>query len=376
MLGCPIIYSSLKKEREMKEIECLREGTKQDEYLKKLFSKVSMAPKFINWGDSKYSKNNPLVLIASEEHLDELMEICEGRDLKVIIGLNARKDFKLVGKLKSHFNIIFGFIDLSQEIDYNTPILINYLNLNFSSHAVKLDQLARDLDKIFEFTQSELLKVKDLHDRLIKVRVDTLKGITVTSKFMAGEKSGGEFFDMVQKDHDFLFILAGSDHYIVSSLILSEIEVLKQTDPTVSLKEQSDHFIKMVTKYANENKASLDYCIVNINLKTLKTDCSFKGEGYLYYQNQLIDFLNPCSMVIKPTEKFYFLSSGAIKNLKLLNPNLSLLDFYRENHDKNTQDLINEFFFEVSRNKSGTFLVYDALMNVIEVDRNTLYEIN
>ena len=81
-------------------------------------------------------------------------------------------------------------------------------------------------------------------------------------------------------------------------------------------------------------------------------------------------------MTIKPTEKFYFLSSGAIKNLKLLNPDLSLLSFYNEHRTKSTRDLINEFFFEVSRNKSGNFLIHDALMNVIEVDRNTLYEIN
>ncbi len=360
----------------MKEIECLRHDSGQDEYLKKLFSKVNLAPKFLNWGDSKYSANSPLVLLVNDEHIEELMEICEDRDLKVIVALNARRDFKLVGKLKDYFNIIFGFIDLSQEIDYNTPILINYLNLNFSNHVVKLDQLAKDLDKIYEFTQSELMKVKDLHDRLIKVRVDSLKGITVTSKFMAGEKSGGEFFDMIQKDHDFLFILAGSDHYIVSSLILSEIEILKQTMPTMTIKEQSEHFIKMVTKYAIDNKASLNYCIVNINLKTLKADCRFKGEGYLYFQNQLIDFGEPCSMTIKPSEKFYFLSSGAIKNLALLNPDLSILEFYKEHQDKTTKDLINEFFFEVSRNKAGTFLIHDALMNVIEVDRNTLYEIN
>jgi len=360
----------------MNEIECLRETGNHDEYLKKLASKANLNTVLLKWGETKFSKNNPMILIATQENLEELKEICELRDLKVLIALNARRDFKIVGELKHYFNIIFGFIDLSQEIDYNTPILINYLNMNFSTHSIKLDQLSRDLNKIFEFTQSELLKVKDLHDRLIKVRVDNLKGITVTSKFMAGEKSGGEFFDMIQKDQDFLFILAGSDNYIVSSLILSEIEILKQTDSTINLREQSEHFLKMLVKYASENNANLDYCIVNINLKTLKADCLLRGEGFLFYQNQLIDFSKPCSITIKPSEKLYFLSSGAIKNLKLLNPNLQLMNFYKQNADKNTRDLINEFFFEVSRNKSGTFLIYDALMNVIEVDRNTLYEIN
>ena len=182
----------------MKEIECLRQDLNQDEYFKKLFLKLGSSPKFLKWGEINASTNNPLIIVANEDHLEELKEICEERDLKIIIALNARRDFKIVGKLKDQFNMIFGFIDLSQEIEYNTPILINYLNLNFSTHAMNLDKLAKDLDKIFEFTQSELLKVRDLHDRLVKVRVDHLKGVTVTSKFMAGEKSGGEFFDMIQ----------------------------------------------------------------------------------------------------------------------------------------------------------------------------------
>ena len=74
-------------------------------------------------------------------------------------------------------------------------------------------------------------------------------------------------------------------------------------------------------------------------------------------------------------DRFYLLSNGALKNLKELNPKLSLKSFYKDNNDKSTRDLINEFFFEVSRNKAGNFLIYDALMSVIEVDQKTLYQI-
>lgn len=359
----------------MNEIECVRQNSTQDEYLKKLFLRAHLPPRFLSWEDSKISTNSPLILVVDEDSIEALTEICEFRDLKVIIALNTRKEFKLVSKLTNQFEKIFGFIDLSQELDYNTPILLNYINLNFSAHALKLDKLANDLDKIYEYTKSELIKVKDLHDRLVKVRVDSLKGITVTSKFMAGEKSGGEFFDMIQTGNEFLFLLAGSDNYIVSSLILSEIEVLKLSAPTTSLKNQTDHFLKMIIKHATDNKANLNYCMVSINLSNLKAECQFKGEGFLYFQNQLMDFSQPISMTIKPSEKFYLLSGGAIKNLSLLNPDLSVENFYKENSDKNTKDLINEFFFEVSRNKAGSFLIHDALMNVIEVDQNKIYQL-
>ena len=359
----------------MREMECVRQNPAQDDYLKKLLKEAGLTPKFISWEDSKVSGNSPLLLMVDEDHIDALIEIAEERDLKLIVGLNARRDFKLVSLLKDHFDKIFGFIDMSQEIDYNTPILKNYVNLNFSAHAVQLDQMASDLDKIHEFTKSELIRVKDLHDRLVKVRVDTLKGVTVTSKFMAGEKSGGEFFDMIQTDHNFLFIQGGSDSYILSSLILNEMEVLKLSLPTTSVKAQSEHFEKMIKHHAAETGAELNYCIINIDTKTLQADCQFQGKGYLYYQNELIDFSEAVKIKMKPSEKFYLLSSGALKNLTELNPKLSVKNFYKENSDKNTRDLINEFFFEVSRNKSGNFLIYDALMTVIEVEQKTLYQL-
>ena len=359
----------------MKEIECVRQGEGKDDYLRKLLNEVGCAPKFITWDDAKVSANAPLLLLIDEAHIDALAEVCEDRDLKLIVALNTRREFKLVSLLKNHFDKIFGFVDVSQEIEYNTPILKNYINLNFSTNSLQLDQLASDLDKVYEFTKSELLRVKDLHDRLVKVRVDTLKGITVTSKFMAGEKSGGEFFDMLQTDSHFLFIQAGSDNYILSSLILAEMEILKLSTPTTSVQAQSEHFEKMVNHHAKENNAQLNYCIINIDLKTLQVNCQFKGEGYLYYQNKLIDFSKPVALKLRSGEKFHLLSSGALKNLVELNPKLSVNQFYKNHEDKNTRDLINEFFFEVSRNKTGSFLIYDAFMSVIEVEGKTLYQI-
>jgi hypothetical protein len=359
----------------MREMECVRQDPKNDEYLKKLLKEAGLAPKFIEWGDSKVSSNSPLLMLVDEDHIDALLELCELRDLKFIVTLNTRRDFKMVSQLKTHFDKIFGFIDLSQEIDYNTPILKNYVNLNFSANSVKLDQLAVDLDKVYEYTKSELLRVKDLHDRLVKMRVDTLKGVTVTSKFMAGDKSGGEFLDMLQTDSNFLFIQAGSDSYNLSSLIISELEILKLSTPTTSVKAQSEHFEKMINHHASEMGAELSYCIINVDLKTLQVECQFKGEGYLYYNNDLIDFSKPVKFKLRPSEKFYLLSNGALKNLTELNPDLSVKKFYKEHSDKNTRDLVNEFFFEVSRNKAGNFLIYDALMSVIEIEHKTLYQI-
>lgn len=359
----------------MREMEVIRQNPAQDEYLKKLLKEAGLIPKFISWEDSKVSANTPLLLVVDQDHIDALIEVCVDRDLKVVVAMNSRREFKIVAELKEQFDKIFGFIDLSQEVDYNTPLLKNYVNMNFSSSALSLDKLAGDLEKIHDYTRSELMRVKDLHDRLVKVRVDTLKGITVTSKFMAGEKSGGEFFDMLQTDQNFLYIQAGSDSYILSSMIISELEVLKMSSPTTSMKSQSENFEKMINHHAKEIGASLNYCIINVDLKTLTADCQFKGDGYLYYENELHDFSQTAKLRLRPGEPFYLLSCGALKNLKELNPNLSVQKFYKDNYEKSVKDLINEFFFEVSRNKPGNFLIFDALMSVIEIEQKTLYKL-
>ena len=359
----------------MREMECVRQDPKQDKFLTKLLKEIDVIPKFTLWNDLKISSNAPLLLIVDEDHIDKLIEIAQERDLKLIVGLNSRRDFKLVSRLNKHFDKIFGFVDMSLEIDYNTPILKNYINMNFSTHAMSLEKLANDLGNIHEFTKSELRRVKDLHERLVKVRVDSLKGFTVSSKFMAGEKSGGEIFDMIQTDHHFIFIQAGSDNYILSSLVLNEMAELKTSLKNDNEKQQIEHFEKMIKHHASETGSILNYCIINIDTRTLQADCQFLGNGFIYYQNDLIDFSRPVKLKMKPSDRFHLISSGALKNLKELNPHLSVKKFYKENIDKTTHDLINEFFFELSKNKNGSFLNYDALMTAIEVDLNVLYQL-
>ncbi|MDD4973201.1 MAG: hypothetical protein PHY93_02570 [Bacteriovorax sp.] len=362
----------------MNEIECVRVENASpplDGYLKKLIKEVSYEVKFIDWKSLAISSGSPLILIADPEHLLDLKNLIASREQKIIVALNSRKDFKLVSELKSNFDKIFGFIDLSQEIEYNTPILNNYLNMNFSKQSMKLDKLATDLDRVYEFTKSELVKIKDLHNRFVKVRVDQLKGATLSSKFMAGEKSGGEFFEVIQNDQEILFIQAGSDSYLLSSMILSEIEMLKEKSSTTNLQTKLEQFKKVIIHHANENNAELTYCMMILNLKTLQASFTLKGMGYLFYQGELISFDQPMKLKLKPRDRLCVISQGAMKNWELLSK-ISTKKFFMDNEAKVTKDLINEFFFEVSRNKSGNFLVFDALMAVLEIEENVLYQLS
>lgn len=361
----------------MQEVECIRQdgsGALLDGYLKKLMQEIGAETKLSDLKNSFSNTQRPLILIATADTLSEVKNIIHKRNEKIIIGINSRKDFKLVSELKHEFSKIFGFIDLSQEVEYNVPVMKNYLSLNFERGTVPLDKLANDLDKIYEFTKSELVKIKDLHDRFVKVRVDKLKGITLTSKFMAGEKSGGEFFEVLQNDQEIIFIQAGSDSYILSSMLLGEIETLKEKAITGSLQTHAEQFLKMMNHHASENKGDLTYCVMTINLKNLHASFNIRGQGHLFYDNEWISFNQPMQLKLKPKERLCVVSDGAFKNWTLLSKK-QIESFFKSNSAMPTRDLVNEFFFEVSRNKSGSFLVHDALMAVVDVEETKLYQI-
>ena len=363
----------------MLEIECVRMTKSNpllDEYLSKLVKEVDCKAKLIDWENLKTASNgSAIILIVESDHLESLKNLLANRNGKVIIALNSRKDFKIVSELKSHFSNIFGFVDLSLEMDYNIPILKNYLNSGFTKNAVKIDQLASDLDKIYEFTKSELTRVKELHDRFVKLRVDQFKSAALISKFMAGEKSGGEFFDIIQNEQDVYFIQAGSNSYLLSSVILAEIEHLREKSNVSNFQDHLEKFLAIINHHAKENKAELSYCVMDLNLKTLQTSFSLKGAGHVFYQGDLITFNEPIKLKLKPKDKLYIISEGAMRNWEFLSK-IPAKKFFNDNQMMNTKDLINEFFFELSRNKNGSFLIYDAFMAAVEIEENFLYQLS
>jgi flagellin-specific chaperone FliS len=358
----------------MKQLECVRYEAKFDEYLKKLAKEAGAELTISEW-NTEITAKSPMIVALDQDHLEDTKKLINIRTEKIIIALNARRDFKLVIELNEYLDKIFGFIDLSQEVNYNLPLLKNYSNMVSSANNVQLDKLADDMDKLYDYTKSELTRIKDLHDRLVKVRVDNLKGASITSKFMAGEKSGGEFFDLMQSEQQLLFLLAGTNNYIVSSMILAEMEVLKMSTPTTTLQSQREHFEKMINHHANENGADLSYCLATIDLKNLEAELIFKGKGVFNINGETHDFGASTKLKIRPGDKISFLSQGAIKNLEELNSKVSPAKFFNDHKEKKTKDLINEFFFEVSRNKPGNFLNSDAIMAVIEIEAKTLYKL-
>lgn len=313
----------------------------------------------------------PLIIHANEGNVKKIIDLLDDRVESVIIAFKDKTEFRLLSYFKLSIEKVFGFMDLSLDYEYNVPLLKNYLNMNYSKSVLGLEKLSKDLNKILELTQTELSRVKEMHDRVVKLRTENLKGAKVQIKFMAGEKSGGEFFDFIDGNGEIIAVTAGSDSYIASSMIISEVELLKaHSNP----KSEIENFTKKILNIGEEYKAKVNYLITILNLRTLDLKYYQSGNSKLFFNKELRGVTGSGIMKLKRSEKLYFISEGAIKNWSLHNKDHELQDFLVRHLHLENKEFINEFFFELYRHKEGMFLTYDALMCAIEIDQNIIHE--
>jgi hypothetical protein len=135
------------------------------------------------------------------------------------------------------------------------------------------------------------------------------------------------------------------------------------------------NFEKMINHCAIENKTELSYCIMNLNLKTLKATFAVKGISSLFYLDEIIHLDQPIKLNLKPKDRLCFISEGSIKNWELFSK-YSNKKFFVDNQNLSSKDLLNEYFFELSRNKTGNFLVYDSIMAILNIEENILYQLS
>jgi hypothetical protein len=316
--------------------------------------------------------NGPLILSVSNENLKKVLDLIDDRNESVIVAFQDKSNFRLMSFFKLNLDKIFGFIDLSLDYEYNIPIVKNYLNMNYSKKSIGIEKLSKDLEKILDFTQTELSRVKEMHDRIVKLRTENLKGAKVQIKFMAGEKSGGEFFDFIDCDGEMIIIEAGSDSYVTSSMIISEVEALKEKK---NPKDEIQTFINNIVKFSEDFKSKVNYLITVINMRSLDVQYYQRGNSKLFINNELRDVSGIGTLKLKRGEKLFVLSEGALKNWNLHNKESELGAHLGKHFELPVKDFINEFFFELYRHKNSSFLAYDALMCVVEIDQNVIHKV-
>ena len=314
-------------------------------------------------------KKIPLVFSFNKDHLEE----------KNLNGL-----YKSCVKNKS----VIGILDISIPSSLNLPLFrsFNYIlkdTLNFETTS----EINKRLSTFETFYEKDLKSIKNLHKKLIPLRKEKIKGILISSKFLAGMASGGEFFDIKKEEGQLVVYLTSANSYYLSSLCLGFFDHLKKT--IITKKEDLFDYFGFVEKSilsAKQSNLKLQIGVFIIDLSTYKLwGASF---GKTFFKSTKTNFLKGndyflsrehfdksfFSFSLERSEKVFIFSPGFKKSsCKLLNDG-QINKILEEG--ENSDDLINEFFFQIKReNLESEFLEFDSSILCLEVDSNAIMQV-
>ena len=270
--------------------------------------------------------------------------------------------------------LIKGVINTSLDIETNYPWFNLLVNPQFSSAIddEELEEVGENIERVVTTALNELERLKKIHENLVPIREEKFKGLSITSKFGAGECAGGEFFDVLSNDKEALMLVARSRSYLVSSMIMGQFDELRSHS-----KFDSESINNYISKLQNEiqdskikeEKRKLDVLFIRIDLKTMKGKVWKSGDSVLVNSGKMVE-TEEFSM--NRGEKLMVMSSGLLEN----DPGRSaLLSKAIEKMGNSPRDLLNEVFYTLKNDKKGMFFSNDATMLVFEVDKNAILQI-
>lgn len=284
-------------------------------------------------------------------------------------------------------------IDISRDHRFHIPLLRSGGGrLREEDERKKLLSVGENLNKMIEFSQVELQRVKKLHEMVVPMKNDNFKGVKILSKFAAGEGAGGEFFDIVRGEHELLLLLTNTTSYVASSVILSHFEKLRafshfERSKISNFVSNLSEELKDLELVDFENSDALQLLVVKIDLSKM----SF--EGLQFGKTELISskghtlesnnfpvnkgFIEQAEFKfdLERGERFVISSPGVRMNCGGLMDDKKYEDFVKEKLPLGARELLNELYFQLKKKRESDFLKYDASVIYIEVDKNVIVEV-
>lgn len=273
-------------------------------------------------------------------------------------------------------------------IDVNQPLSLyrkQFNNIEFTNR----NEI--DLSTVAANSLEQLHKIKQIHASVVPVRKEEIKGIKFVSKYMAGDGNGGEFFDFIKLDQRLLYFQSNTNSYVVSSLIISQIENLK-FETTIN-NDTYEYFLNQMNKEIEElgmdhetDNIKIDLLILDIDLSEYKVSGYKFGDSILISNNGFYLDRNKIKVDSSNLEKSFFdfeldrkeklciLSAGYVQNSNEFINNQSVENYLRDHWEDQVDGLINEMFFQIKKNYTG-LLPKDASVFFLEVDKNVIKKI-
>ncbi|WP_372654025.1 hypothetical protein [Halobacteriovorax sp.] len=291
----------------------------------------------------------------------------------ILVGSSNGLRNKKVEELCNIDRFIKGVINIDNPSYLQRPWFNLLINPQIESiDSEDLNEVGQSIEKIMAAAINELQRVKEIHEKLVPIREESFKGLTATSKFGAGESSGGEFFDVITTDNEVLLLLARSRSYLVSSIIMKQFDDLRGS--TAFGDKKINEFIsglnvEIENSKIKEEKRKLDVLFIRMDLKKMKGRVWKSGNSELILNSNIIE---ENEFSIERGEKLIVLSSGLLDN----SPGREIVrNIAITNVNKSRRELLDEVFYNLKKEKTGMFFTHDATMIVFEVSKNAIIQI-
>ncbi len=342
--------------------------------------------------DSILLNQNKLLLIdySWQEQLD--LPLSKAKAQVILLGDIQNSDAAQVWQMRQlclDRPQIHAFVDYSRDAEFYLPVLRSALLARDGAGKMgEIKEMSLKLNALVTQNLLELHRLKRLHEKLVPLRSEKLKGISIYSKFAAGESAGGEFFDTVCFEKDVLILMASSRSYVASSAILGHFEDLRNSK---NFNEKSlENFIASLSyelkKFQN---SEVELTLLTLDIRSMQVKGFNFGAGTIWQNgkalNQANDLdLNPVfvekakiDFKVDRGQQILIRSSGFAKNLEEtdLGRNEKWIEFLKNIDSKSIFEKMSELFFKLKKDSKKDFLKTDASVIIIEVDKNAILQV-
>jgi hypothetical protein len=270
----------------------------------------------------------------------------------------------------------------------------NVANQQFTERSQLLEkimQLNINLAKMVSSLDIQLESIKSMHKKMVPLRSASYKGINLKSKYLAGENTGGEFFDLIEKNKKLYFVCYSCNSYLASSNFIAHFEKLKNID--VITQSTIKHFIAELEEENNDlalkikRDVQAELLLLEIDQVSFYFSAWQFGHFKFFQAEANLAHLSTLPVSVKkvddafftgrllPNTKYCIFSPGFTKNWNSYPIESTFSQFFKETSQLSTQEFLNQSVIYLKQFESEDFLKFDLSLIVFEVDKNVLYQI-
>lgn len=340
----------------------------------------------------KLSDSHQSVLIASCSEVLGTESFSSPRGM--IITFDGTIQEEDIDKCKKIFGkSLLGFVDASQPASLHIPwfkrILLEEKILGTGGGT---GEGQVHLGKILEQSLLELQRVKKLHEKVVPLRQEKIKGMSLFSKFAAGFSSGGEFFDIKRDDRQLVILVTCAQSYVASSIILSHFENF-QKRKNINKQVIEDFLEELIDECRElglidrDNFEAIQLDVIRLDLRTFVFEGFHFGNSRYFSNGKVILESNELPLnensfekayykgALERGEKLVFASPGVIQNFIAKEEPEVLSKIISQQFENGPKELLNEIFFQLKKQSDEDFLKFDASVLYLEVDSHAFMQV-